>query len=164
MFRRLLAVTATLVLPAILVAQARPATSTAKAGTVHPSATQRFGDVVRPTADARPAGDVDHNQATGDKDEQQGPDAKEGPEAKEGPDADEGPDAKEAPRAKAGSDADEGPEAQEGPDAKEGPEVGDGPHVERSEKGDDKQGENENGKPVAPAAAGHASRVGSHKP
>ena len=127
MFRRLLAVAASLVLPAMLAAQARPATSTAKAGSVHPSATQRFGDVARPMADTRPAGDVDHNQATGDKDEQQGPEAKEGPEAQEGP------------------DADEGPEAKEGPDVKEGPEVGDGPHVERSEKGDDKQGENENG-------------------
>src|SRR5260370_5000843 len=106
MVRRLLAVAATLVLPAMLVAQARPATSTANAGAVHPSATQRQGDVVRPTAAARPAGDVDHNQATGDKDEQQGPEAKEGPDAQEGPEAPEGPhagqgpDAKEAPRAK----------------------------------------------------------------
>lgn len=160
MFRRLLVLAATLALPAMVSAQARPTASTAKAGAVHPSATQRQGEVVRPTADARPAGDVDHNQATGDKDEQKGPEAKEGPEAQEGPDADEGPDAKEAPHAK---DADKGPDAKEGPDVKEGPEAGDGPHVERSEKGDDKQGEKE-GKPVAPAAAGHASRVGSHKP
>jgi hypothetical protein len=164
MVRRILAVAATLVLPAMLVAQARPATSTAKAGAVHPSATQRQGDVVRPTAAARPAGDVDHNQATGDKDEQQGPEAKEGPEAQEGPDADEGPDAKEAPEAKAGPDADEGPDAKEGPDVKERPDVDKGPNVERSEKGDDTQGESETGKPVAPAAAGHASRIGSHKP
>lgn len=155
MLRRLLAVAATLALPAMLVAQARPATTTTKVGTVHPSATQRFGDVVRPSADTRPAGDVDHNQATGDKDEQQGPEAREGPEAQEGPDADEGPE------------ANEGPDVKEGPDAKEGPEAGDGPHVERSEKGekgDDKQHENDNGKPVAPTAAGHASRIGSHRP
>jgi hypothetical protein len=87
---------------------------------------------------------VDHNQATGDKDEQQGPDAKEGPEVNEGPDAKEGP---------------EGPDVK---DLQEGP--NDGPNVERSEKGEDKQGENDASKPVAPAASGHNNRVGSHKP
>jgi hypothetical protein len=149
MFRRLLAVAATLALPAMLVAQARPPASTAKAGAAHPSATQRQGDVVRPAAAERPAGGVDHNQATGDKDEQKGPDAKEGPDVKEGPETDEGPEAKEGPDAK---------------DVHEGPDVKEGPNVERSDKGDDKQGENDANKPVAPAASGHTSRVGSHKP
>jgi hypothetical protein len=47
-------------------------------------------------------------------------------------------------------------------DLQEGP--NDGPNVERSEKGEDKQGENDASKPVAPAASGHNNRVGSHKP
>jgi hypothetical protein len=160
MFRKLLAVVATLALPATLVGQARPAPSQA----VHPSADKRQGEVVRPATAASPAGDVDHtdaagehkdaagkhNDATGEKDETQGPDAKEGPDVKEGPEADEGPEAKEGP---------------EGPDAKD-VQAGhqDGPNVERSEKGEDKQGDNEASKPVAPAASGHNSRVGSHKP
>lgn len=149
MLRRLFVFAATLVLPAVLVAQARPAVSPTKAGALHPSATQRLGDVVRPTAAARPAGEVVPSQTSADKDEQEGPEAKETPEATEGP------------------DADEGPEATEGPEVKEGPDVDDDPKVERSEKadkGDDKSGENETAKPVAPAAAGHSSRIGSHRP
>jgi hypothetical protein len=162
MFRRLLALAAALALPAVLVAQARPATSPTEAGAVHPSTTQRLGDVVRP-----PATDAVPNQATGDKDEQEGPEANETPEATEGSDADEGPDAKETPEAKETADADEGPEANEGPDVTKAPDADDDAKVERSakaEQGDDKQGENEMSKPVAPAATGRTSRIGSHRP
>lgn len=139
MFGRLLGVAAALLaLPALLAAQTP---KTPNAGAVHGRATQFQGEVVRPAEAARTVGDVDHNQAGGDKAEDQR-------DAHEGPDVDEGPNAHE------GSDVEEGPEANEGPDVEEGP------NDTAQAQG---EGDEENG-PDAPAAPGQTSRVGRHKP
>jgi hypothetical protein len=96
MVRRLLGFAAGLLaLPALLAAQTPRTPAT---GAVHGKATQFLGEVVRPGAQAaqaaRTVGDIDHNQADGDKVEDQ-KDAKEGPDVDEGPDVKEGPDVEE---------------------------------------------------------------------
>jgi len=93
MVRRLLGFAAGLLaLPALLAAQTPRTPAT---GAVHGKATQFLGEVVRPAAQAaRTVGDIDHNQADGDKVEDQ-KDAKEGPDVDEGPDVKEGPDVAE---------------------------------------------------------------------
>jgi hypothetical protein len=137
MLRRIFGVAATLALPALLVAQT-PKTPTA--GAVHGKALHVQGDVVRPGADVITAGDVAHNDADGNKAEDQ-KDANEGPDVDEGTTGDTGPDV----------EVKEGHDVQEGPDAAE------------QAKGQGGEGDSQDAKPQPPTSA-RQSQIGRHKP
>jgi len=141
MVRRLVTVVAALLaLPALLAAQTPKA---ANAGAVHGRAVQVQGEVVRPAEAARSVGDVDHNQAEGDK-------AENHKDAQEGPDVDEGPSAKE------GLEANEGADVHEGPDVEEGPNAAEQAQGEQEHEDTDAQ--------PAPPGLGRNSRIGRHRP
>ena len=100
------------------------------------------GDVVRPAADvARTVGDIDHNQADGNK-------AEDHKDAQEGPDVDEGPEANE------GADVDQGPDVNDGPDVEDGP----NDTVQSQGEGDEETG------PDTPPASGQKSVISRHQP